>query len=95
MYFLDFFAYIIYQFLQIFKFCVIIYVIFSMLISFGIINYNNKLISIVMDFFYKLIEPSLKFIRKFLPNLGSIDLSPVVLIIILEALQFVMTKYGF
>ena len=51
MYFLDFFAYIIYQFLQIFKFCVIIYVIFSMLISFGIVNYNNKLISIVMDFF--------------------------------------------
>ena len=66
-----------------------------MLISFGIVNYNNKLISIVMDFFYKLIEPSLKFIRKFLPNFGSIDLSPVILIIVIEALQFVMTKYGF
>ena len=48
-----------------------------------------------MDFFYKLIEPSLKFIRKFLPNFGSIDLSPVILIIVIEALQFVMTKYGF
>ena len=66
-----------------------------MLISFNIINYNNKLISVVMDFLYKLTEPFLKIIRKFMPDLGSIDISPVILIILIEATQFVMTKYGF
>ena len=47
-----------------------------------------------MDCLYKLTEPLLKRIRRFLPNFGAIDLSPVLLIILIEALQFVMTKYG-
>tara|TARA_Y100001954_G_C15540256_1_gene468643 strand:- start:59 stop:346 length:288 start_codon:yes stop_codon:yes gene_type:complete len=94
MYFFDFFAYIIFQILQVYKYAVIVYVIVSMLISFNVINYNNKLVSIIMDFLYRLTEPLLKIIRKFLPNLGAIDLSPVFLIIFIEAIQFVMTKYG-
>ena len=95
MYFFDFFADIIFQVLQLYKYAVIIYVIFSMLVSFNIINYDNRLVSIIMDFLYKLTEPLLKIIRKVLPKTGVIDLSPVLLIILIEALQFVMTKYGF
>ena len=95
MYFIDFFAYIIFQTLQIYKYAVIVYVIISMLISFNVINYNNSLISIIMDFLYRLTEPLLKIIRKFLPRFGAFDLSPVLLIIIIEATQYVMTKYGF
>ena len=95
MYVLDFIAYVIFQILQVYKYAIIIYVILNMLISFNIINYNNKLISVVMDFLYRLTEPLLKIIRKFLPNLGTIDISPVILIILIEATQFVMTKYGF
>ena len=95
MYALDFLAYVIYQVLQIYKYAVIIYVILSMLISFNVINHNNRLISILMDSLFKLTEPLLKIIRKFLPNIGAIDLSPVILIILIEATQFVMTKYGF
>ncbi|MBC11194.1 MAG: hypothetical protein CMP32_04695 [Rickettsiales bacterium] len=95
MYALDFLAYVIYQVLQIYKYAVIIYVILSMLISFNVINYNNRLISILMDSLFKLTEPLLKIIRKFLPNIGAIDISPVILIILIEATQFVMTKYGF
>ena len=95
MYFIDFFAYIVFQVLQIYKYAVIIYVIISMLISFNVINYNNSLISVVMDFLYRLTEPILKIIRRFLPSFGAIDLSPVLLIIIIEATQYVMTKYGF
>ena len=95
MYFVDFFLYIIFQILQIYKYAVIIYVIISMLISFNVINYNNSLVSIIMDFLYRLTEPLLKIIRRFLPSFGAIDLSPVLLIIIIEATQYVMTKYGF
>ena len=95
MYFIDFFLYIIFQVLQIYKYAVIIYVILSMLISFNIINTNNRIISIVMDFLFKLIEPLLRVIRNVIPNFGAIDVSPVILIIIIEALQYIMTKYGF
>ena len=95
MYFVDFFLYIIFQVLQIYKYAVIIYVILSMLISFNIINTNNRIISIVMDFLFKLIEPLLKVIRNVIPNFGAIDVSPVILIIVIEAFQYIMTKYGF
>ena len=95
MYFVDFFLYIIFQILQIYKYAVIIYVIVSMLISFNIINTNNRIISIVMDFLFKLIEPLLRVIRNVTPNFGAIDISPVILIIIIEAFQYIMTKYGF
>ncbi|MEC8265815.1 MAG: YggT family protein [Pseudomonadota bacterium] len=94
MYFFDFFAYIIFQILQLYKYAVIIYVIISMLVSFNIINHHNKFVSIIMDCLYKITEPLLRIIRKILPNFGAIDLSPVLLIILIEALQFVMTKYG-
>ena len=95
MYFIDFFLYIIFQILQIYKYAVIIYVILSMLISFNIINTNNRIISIVMDFLFKLIEPLLRVIRNVIPNFGAIDISPVILMIIIEAFQYIMTKYGF
>ena len=95
MYFIDFFLYIIFQILQIYKYAVIIYVIVSMLISFNIINSNNKIISIVMDFLFKLIEPLLRVIRNIIPNFGAIDVSPVILIIVIEAFQYIITKYGF
>ena len=95
MYCVDFFLYIIFQILQIYKYAVIIYVILSMLISFNIINTNNRIISIVMDFLFKLIEPLLRVIRNVIPNFGAIDVSPVILIIIIEAFQYIMTKYGF
>ena len=95
MYFIDFFSYIIFQILQIYKYAIIIYVILNMLISFNVINNSNSLISIMIDFLFRLIEPALRVIRKITPNLGAIDISPVILIIIIEALQYIMTKYGF
>ena len=95
MYFVDFFLYIIFQVLQFYKYAVIIYVILSMLISFNIINTNNRIISIVMDFLFKLIEPLLRVIRNLIPNFGAIDISPVILIIVIEAFQYIITKYGF
>ena len=88
-------GYIIYQILQIYKYAVIIYVIVSMLISFNVINNSNTIISVIMDFLFRLIEPLLKVIRIIIPSFGSVDVSPVILIIIIEAFQYVITKYGF
>ena len=94
MFFVDFIGYFFYQFLQIYKYAVIIYVVINMLMSFNIINNHNRLVSMLHDFLYRLIEPILNLIRRFVPTFGSIDISPIILIILLEATQYVIVKYG-
>jgi len=95
MIFIDFFMYIIYQILNLYKYSVIIYVIISMLISFNVININNQFISMIMNFLFKLVEPSLRIIRRIIPNFGSIDITPVILIILIESILYIITKYSF
>ena len=95
MIFIDFFMYIIYQILNLYKYSVIVYVIISMLISFNVININNQFISMIMNFLFKLVEPSLRIIRRIIPNFGSIDITPVILIILIESILYIITKYSF
>jgi YggT family protein len=95
MIFIDFFMYIIYQVLNLYKYSVIVYVIISMLISFNVININNQFISMIMNFLFKLVEPSLRIIRRIIPNFGSIDITPVILIILIESILYIITKYSF
>ena len=59
----------------------IIHVIFSWLVAFNVLNTSNRFVYSVLDVSYKLTAPPLNFIRRFLPNLGSIDISPVILIL--------------
>ena len=95
MIFVDFIMYIIYQILNLYKYSVIVYVIISMLISFNVININNQFISMIMNFLFKLVEPSLRIIRRIIPNFGSIDITPVILIILIESILYIITKYSF
>ena len=95
MFFVDFFGYLFYQFLQVYKYAIIIYVVINMLMSFDIVNNNNRFVSMVYNFLYRLNEPLLNFIRRFIPTLGSIDISPIILIIFIEATQYIIVKYGF
>ena len=59
----------------------IINAIASWLVAFNVINTNNRFVYLVLETTYKLTDPPLKFIRGFVPNLGSIDISPVILIL--------------
>ncbi len=59
----------------------IISAVLSWLIAFNVINTSNRFVYTVVDTLYKLTEPALAPIRRILPNLGGIDLSPVVLIL--------------
>ena len=61
----------------------IINAILSWLISFNVLNTSNRLVYSLLDISYKMTDPLLRSIRNFLPNLGSIDISPVVLILLL------------
>ena len=64
----------------------IIHVIFSWLVAFNVLNTSNRFVYSLLDVSYKLTAPPLNYIRRFLPNLGSIDISPIILIL---ALMFI------
>ena len=61
----------------------IINAVISWLIAFNVLNTQNRFVYSVLGFTYKLTDPPLNYIRRFLPNLGSIDISPVVLILLI------------
>lgn len=61
--------------------------ILSWLVTFNVVNTRNRFVYVVGDFLYRITEPALRPIRRVLPSLGGIDLSPVVLILILFFLR--------
>ena len=65
----------------------IINAIISWLVAFNVLNTSNRFVYSILDVSYRLTAPPLNYIRRFLPNLGSIDISPVVLILALMFLR--------
>ena len=57
--------------------------ILSWLLAFGVVNRYNRGVAVIGDFLYRVTEPALRPIRRFLPNLGGIDISPIILILLL------------
>jgi YggT family protein len=66
---------------------IIVAVVISMLISFGVINSHSRFVYTVADFLNRLTEPALAPIRRILPDLGGIDISPLIAILLLEFLD--------
>jgi YggT family protein len=71
----------------------IINALLSWLIAFNVLNTSNRLVYSLLDISYKMTDPLLKPIRNFLPNLGNIDVSPVVLILLLMFLRNLIFEY--
>ncbi len=69
---------------------IIIAAVLSWLIAFNVVNTSNRFVYMVTDFLYRITEPAIAPIRRFLPNLGGIDISPVVLILLLIFLRDVV-----
>ena len=65
----------------------IINAVISWLVAFNVLNTSNRFVYSILDVSYKLTAPPLNYIRKYIPNLGSIDISPVVLILVLLFLR--------
>ena len=59
----------------------IINAIISWLVAFNVLNTSNRFVYSVLEISYKLTEPPLSFIRKYIPSIGSIDISPIILIL--------------
>ena len=73
--------------IEIYSFLLLVYVILTVLINFGIVNSRQPIVAAVGEFLYRITEPLLAPIRRRLPNLGPIDISPVILLL---ALQFLV-----
>jgi len=76
--------------LDLYVWVIIISAILSWLIAFNILNTSNQVVYTIVDFLYRNTEPALRRIRKFMPNLGGIDISPIILILGLYFLRMVL-----
>ena len=85
--------YLIIQIINLFQFVLIIYIILTWLVSFNIINTGNKFVYSILDALYRLCEPSLKLVRRYLPNFGAIDLSPIVVYLALWFIKSLLIEY--
>jgi YggT family protein len=76
--------------LSLYMWAVILSAVFSILTSFGVLDTRNRLVWTIGDFLYRITEPALRPIRSVLPNLGGIDISPVILILLLQAVRMLL-----
>jgi YggT family protein len=67
--------------------------VLSWLIAFNVVNMRNQFVAMVADFLYRITEPALRPIRNFMPNLGGIDISPIILILIIIFIQLCIRLY--
>ena len=84
---------LVFELLNIYYYIVITNVIISWLVSFNVLNTQNRFVYSVLDLSYRLTEPMLNKIRRFLPNLGTLDISPVILLVLIWFLQTCMQLY--
>ena len=81
------------QILKLYSYVVIANVLISWLVTFNVLNTTNRFVYLVLDFTYRLTEPFLRKIRGLLPNLGAIDISPVILLLLIWFLEMCMKLY--
>jgi len=82
---LDAFFFLIQAGLNLFFWAIIIAAIMSLLVSFGVLDTRNRLVWTLSDFFFRVTEPVLRPVRNRLPQLGGIDISPLVVLLLIQA----------
>ena len=85
--------YLVLQLLKLYSYVVIANVLISWLIAFNILNTQNRLVYSILELTYRLTEPFLNKIRRFLPNLGSLDISPIILLLLIWFIEMCMKLY--
>ena len=78
--------------LQIYIYILIANAIFSWLYAFNVINTRSPVVDSIARMLYQLTEPALRPIRRFMPNLGGVDISPIILVLIIIFLQMIIAN---
>lgn len=79
--------------LQLYWWVIIAAAVMSWLVAFNVVDTRNRFVYTIVDMLYRLTEPALAPIRRFMPNLGGIDISPIILLLIIYALQRLIIVY--
>jgi len=79
--------------LQLYVWLLIASAIMSWLIAFNVVNTRNEVVRTIWNFLYQVTEPVLRPIRNLLPNLGGIDISPIILLLIIFFIQRIIQLY--
>ena len=85
--------YLVLQILKIYTYVVIANVVISWLVAFNVLNTSNRFVYSILEFSYRLTEPFLNRIRRFLPNLGAFDISPIILLLLIWFIEMCMKLY--
>ena len=85
--------YLVLQILKLYSYVVIGNVVISWLIAFNVLNTQNRFVYSLLELTYKLTDPILNKIRRFIPNLGSLDISPVILLLLIWFIEMCMKLY--
>ena len=85
--------YLVLQILKLYSYVVIANVIISWLIAFNVLNTSNRFVYSILQFGYRFTEPALSNIRRFLPNLGAFDISPIILLLLIWFIEMCMKLY--
>ena len=85
--------YLVLQILKLYSYGVIANVIISWLIAFNVLNTQNRFVYSILEFTYRLTDPILNKIRRFLPNLGNLDISPIILLLLIWFIEMCMKLY--
>jgi YggT family protein len=76
--------------LQLYVYILIASAVLSWLIAFNVVNSRSPIVAAIGEFLYRITEPVLRPIRNLLPNLGGIDISPIIVILIIFFIQVVV-----
>lgn len=79
--------------LDLFFWVLILSAILSWLVAFNVVNTRNRAVYLIGDFLYRITEPVLRPIRRVLPNMGGLDLSPIVVLLAISFVQNLMAQY--
>ena len=79
--------------LELYVWLLIAAAILSWLVAFNVVNTRNQFVSMVGEFLYRITEPLLAPIRSIMPNLGGLDISPIILILIIYFIERVIQYY--
>ena len=85
--------YLALQLLKLYYYIVLANVVISWLVAFNILNTQNRFVYSILEMTYRLTDPILNRIRRFLPNLGSLDISPVILLVLIWFIEMCMHLY--
>ena len=80
--------------LSLYGWAVLIAVILSWLISFNVINTSNRIVYMIVDFFYRITEPVFMRVRRIVPSFGNIDISPIIVLLAIWFLRSLLREYG-